>query len=146
MVVNFVNLGIVKDMDFKDFPGVAFIGKMYNTIELGREWDVALGRLAGIIVNSDCRRYLQSRFLKSGGGSPTARKVISRNIIKRNFETMVLGDYWVDFDRFGCSGKLKCNYFGFWHCTSFIVAICVGTAKKPEAQPDPIPWGSVSEF
>ena len=54
---------------------------------------MALGRLAGIIVNSDCRRYLQARFLKSGGGSPTARKMISRNIIKRNFETIVLGDY-----------------------------------------------------
>ena len=40
---------------------------------------MALGRLAGIIVDSDCRRYLQARFLKSGGGSPTARKMISRN-------------------------------------------------------------------
>ena len=98
----------------RGFPWVCLDWKeLYNTIELGREWDVALGRLVS-----------QSRFLKSGGGSPTARKVISRNIIKRNFETMVLGDYWVDFDRFGCSGKLKCISPGFWHYTSFIVAIC----------------------
>ena len=38
----------------------------------------------GIIIESncesDCHRYLETRFLESGGGSPTARKVISRNI------------------------------------------------------------------
>ena len=83
-----------------DFPGVALIGKSYTT---RTSWErVRCGSY-----------YLQARFLKSGGGSPTARKMISRNIIKRNFETIVLGDYWVDFDRFGCSGKLKCMFFDF---------------------------------
>ena len=79
-----------------DFKGISLgLPGLERVIQHDRAWErVRRGSwTTGIIVNSDCRRYLQSRFLKSGGGSPTARKMISRNIIKRNFETIVLGDY-----------------------------------------------------
>ena len=145
MVVNWQELSWISELSriwiSRGFPwGCLYWKDLYNTIELGREWDVALGRLAGIIVNSDCRRYLQARFLRSGGGSPTARKMISRN-----------NNYYKAKFRNDCSWRLLSRFWSvrmFWkakmqlfrifawhklHCSDLLVRLANawGATKPP---------------